>query len=107
MASSSPTPPPLRRLDDDHVRITSRERSPFYDEVSPPRRRDGDARNTIAVPAGGWVVVRFQANNPGVWLMHCHMDIHVPWGLSMAFVVENGPTSSTTLPPPPGDLPKC
>ncbi|KAI8013273.1 Laccase-8 [Camellia lanceoleosa] len=64
------------------------------------------ARNTIVVPAGGWIVVRFQANNPGVWLMHCHMDIHIPWGLSMAFAVENEPTPSTTLPPPPRDLPK-
>jgi len=25
-------------------------------------------RNTIAVPAGGWAVVRFQANNPGACL---------------------------------------
>ncbi|CAI9760810.1 unnamed protein product [Fraxinus pennsylvanica] len=64
-------------------------------------------RNTIGVPVGGWAVVRFRANNPGVWLMHCHLDVHLPWGLATAFVVENGPTPSTTLPPPPPDLPKC
>ncbi|KAJ1419851.1 Multicopper oxidase, type 1 [Sesbania bispinosa] len=64
-------------------------------------------RNTIAVPAGGWAVVRFQANNPGVWFVHCHVEDHVPWGLDMAFEVENGPTPSTSLPPPPADLPKC
>ncbi|KAL2481616.1 Laccase-7 [Abeliophyllum distichum] len=64
-------------------------------------------RNTIAVPVGGWAVVRFRANNPGVWLMHCHLDVHLPWGLATAFVVENGPTPSTSLPPPPPDLPKC
>ncbi|XP_068669434.1 laccase-7-like [Aristolochia californica] len=64
-------------------------------------------RNTIAVPVGGWAVVRFQANNPGVWLMHCHMDLHLQWGLATAFVVENGPTASSTLPPPPSDLPRC
>lgn len=39
--------------------------------------------------------------------MHCHLDVHLPWGLATAFVVENGPTLSTTLPPPPPDLPKC
>ncbi|KAG6603610.1 Laccase-1, partial [Cucurbita argyrosperma subsp. sororia] len=44
---------------------------------------------------------------PGVWLMHCHLDVHVPWGLAMGFEVENGPTPSTWLPPPPHDLPKC
>ncbi|KAM3363329.1 laccase-7-like isoform X2 [Capsicum galapagoense] len=64
-------------------------------------------RNTIAVPVGGWAVVRFRANNPGVWLMHCHLEVHLPWGLATAFVVENGPTPSTKLPPPPPDLPKC
>ncbi|XP_049405802.1 laccase-7-like [Solanum stenotomum] len=64
-------------------------------------------RNTIAVPVGGWAVVRFRANNPGVWLMHCHLDVHLPWGLATAFVVENGLTPSTKLPPPPQDLPKC
>ncbi|KAI3952398.1 hypothetical protein MKX01_005265 [Papaver californicum] len=64
-------------------------------------------RNTIAVPTGGWAVIRFRANNPGVWMMHCHLDVHMPLGLAMAFVVENGPTRSTRLPPPPADLPRC
>lgn len=64
-------------------------------------------RNTIAVPVGGWAVIRFQANNPGIWLVHCHLDVHLPWGLAMAFEVENGPTISSILPPPPVDLPQC
>ncbi|WVZ08333.1 hypothetical protein V8G54_021679 [Vigna mungo] len=64
-------------------------------------------RNTIAVPVGGWAVIRFQANNPGVWFVHCHVEDHVPWGLDMAFEVDNGPTSSTSLPQPPYDLPIC
>ncbi|XP_027351306.1 laccase-7-like [Abrus precatorius] len=64
-------------------------------------------RNTIGVPAGGWAVIRFRANNPGVWFTHCHVDDHMQWGLDMAFEVENGPTPSTSLPPPPTDLPKC
>ncbi|GMN47806.1 hypothetical protein TIFTF001_016970 [Ficus carica] len=64
-------------------------------------------RNTIAVPTGGWAVIRFQANNPGIWLVHCHLDVHLPVGMSMAFEVENGPNPSSTLPPPPSDLPKC
>ncbi|KAK4748230.1 hypothetical protein SAY87_014816 [Trapa incisa] len=64
-------------------------------------------RNTIGVPVGGWAVIRFQANNPGVWMFHCHLDVHLPWGLATVFVVEDGPTPSSTLPPPPADLPKC
>ncbi|XP_026424311.1 laccase-7-like [Papaver somniferum] len=68
---------------------------------------DPQERNTIGVPAGGWAVVRFRANNAGVWFMHCHLDVHMPWGLGTAFVVENGPTAATSLRPPPSDLPKC
>ncbi|KAL4347625.1 hypothetical protein GQ457_17G006940 [Hibiscus cannabinus] len=64
-------------------------------------------RNTVAVPFGGWAVIRFVANNPGVWFMHCHIEAHVPMGMATAFVVENGPTPETTLPPPPADLPTC
>ncbi|KAK1271268.1 Laccase-24 [Acorus gramineus] len=68
---------------------------------------DPQVRNTIAVPTGGWAVIRFVTNNPGVWLVHCHLDVHLPWGLAMAFEVEDGPTIESKLPPPPVDLPRC
>ncbi|KAM0948345.1 putative laccase [Dioscorea sansibarensis] len=64
-------------------------------------------RNTIAVPPGGWAVIRFTANNPGIWLVHCHLDVHLPIGLAMALEVENGPTPNSKLPPPPPDFPTC
>ncbi|GLU02261.1 hypothetical protein SLE2022_195160 [Rubroshorea leprosula] len=64
-------------------------------------------RNTIGVPAGGWTAIRFRADNPGVWFMHCHLEIHTTWGLKMAFVVDNGKGPNESLLPPPSDLPKC
>ncbi|XP_050244372.1 laccase-7-like [Quercus robur] len=79
-----------------------------YDSENDPRKFNfvnPQMRNTIAVPTGGWTVIRFTANNPGVWMVHCHLDVHLSLGLGMAFEVENGPYS--TLPPPPNDLPKC
>ncbi|RZC56482.1 hypothetical protein C5167_015342 [Papaver somniferum] len=63
--------------------------------------------NTIGVPVGGWAAIRFIADNPGVWFMHCHLEIHMSWGLSMAFIVKNGKGEMQTLPPPPGDMPTC
>nr|GMD67087.1 laccase-3-like [Ipomoea batatas] len=68
---------------------------------------DPPVRNTIDVPVGGWAVIRFFADNPGVWLMHCHIDSHLAWGLAMAFIVENGQGESQTVEPPPLDLPRC
>ncbi|KAL9153139.1 hypothetical protein ABFS82_10G030500 [Erythranthe guttata] len=64
-------------------------------------------RNTVGVPSGGWVAIRFLTDNPGVWFMHCHFDVHTSWGLRMAWIVLDGPLPSQQLPPPPFDLPKC
>ncbi|XP_040991038.1 laccase-17-like [Juglans microcarpa x Juglans regia] len=64
-------------------------------------------RNTVGVPSGGWVAIRFQADNPGVWFMHCHLEIHTSWGLKMGWVVLDGKLPNQKLLPPPADLPKC
>ncbi|CDP14064.1 unnamed protein product [Coffea canephora] len=64
-------------------------------------------RNTISVPTGGWTVIRFRADNPGIWFMHCHLEVHTTWGLKMAFLVENGNGPNESILPPPTDLPKC
>ncbi|EYU20068.1 hypothetical protein MIMGU_mgv1a020620mg [Erythranthe guttata] len=72
-----------------------------FNLVDPPQR------NTASVPVGGWTVIRFVADNPGVWLMHCHLDAHITWGLAMAFLVENGLGELQKIEPPPADLPLC
>ncbi|KAL6905987.1 hypothetical protein ACP4OV_003588 [Aristida adscensionis] len=68
---------------------------------------DPPMRNTVGVPVNGWAVIRFVADNPGVWLMHCHLDVHITWGLAMAFLVEDGVGVLESLEAPPPDLPLC
>ncbi|KAK6158904.1 hypothetical protein DH2020_006218 [Rehmannia glutinosa] len=63
--------------------------------------------NTIGVPVGGWAAIRFTADNPGAWFMHCHLEIHLSWGLSVVFIVKNGQGPLETLPHPPADYPRC
>ncbi|KAL8140613.1 hypothetical protein V2J09_006634 [Rumex salicifolius] len=72
-----------------------------YNLVDPPER------NTVGVPTGGWTAIRFRADNPGVWFLHCHLELHTMWGLKTAFVVENGRTPEESILPPPKDLPQC
>ncbi|KAM1553032.1 hypothetical protein PS1_005807 [Malus domestica] len=72
-----------------------------FNLIDPPQR------NTIGTPPGGWVAIRFKADNPGVWLMHCHLDSHLFLGLAMAFLVENGIGPLQSVIPPPPDLPRC
>ncbi|CAN4080688.1 unnamed protein product [Withania somnifera] len=64
-------------------------------------------RNTVGVPYSGWVAIRFLADNPGVWFMHCHLEVHTSWGLKMAWLVLDGKLPNQKLPLPPMDLPKC
>ncbi len=33
-------------------------------------------RDTAHLPEAGWMALRFVADNPGVWLLHCHMNSH-------------------------------
>ena len=55
-------------------------------------------RDTVSIPAAiadldgnivqpGWVRIRFIANNPGVWLFHCHIEWHMDAGL-VAVMIE-------------------
>ncbi|XP_020188127.1 laccase-4 [Aegilops tauschii subsp. strangulata] len=81
-----------------------------YDAVNDPAKFnlvDPVERNTVGVPAGGWVAIRFLADNPGVWFMHCHLEVHTTWGLRMAWQVQDGSKPSQKLLPPPSDMPKC
>ncbi|PYI00842.1 multicopper oxidase [Aspergillus sclerotiicarbonarius CBS 121057] len=43
-------------------------------------------RDTMVVNPGGSLVLRFRADNPGVWLFHCHMEWHAYSGLVVTFV---------------------
>ncbi|CAN6326302.1 unnamed protein product [Urochloa humidicola] len=72
-----------------------------YNLVNPP------LKNTVVVPNLGWVAVRFVTDNPGVWYFHCHYEFHLSMGMTAVFIVEDGPTVNTSLPPPPADFPSC
>ncbi|KAJ4299020.1 hypothetical protein N0V90_004264 [Kalmusia sp. IMI 367209] len=43
-------------------------------------------RNNIVIPPNGWFLVRFRADNPGVWFMHCHIDLHLVGGMAAVMV---------------------
>ncbi|KAK3689317.1 laccase [Podospora appendiculata] len=48
---------------------------------SNPLRRD-----VAMLPAKGWMLIAFKSDNPGSWLMHCHIAWHVSGGLSVDFL---------------------
>lgn len=42
-------------------------------------------KNTVPVHPYGWTALRFRADNPGVWLFHCHIDSHFFMGMGVVF----------------------
>jgi laccase len=34
-------------------------------------------RDSAHLPEAGWLAIRFVADNPGVWLLHCHINSHL------------------------------
>ena len=46
-----------------------------------PTRRD-----TEMLPAAGWLVIAYPTDNPGAWLMHCHIAWHISQGLGVQFL---------------------
>ena len=54
-------------------------------------------KDTINVPAGGYVVIEFRADNPGYWFLHCHIDSHLINGMGAVIRELKG---YQNLPPP-------
>ena len=75
--------------------ISCTDKSTFCNHVgwSNPEHRHGNISNanlvnpvlkdTIIVPVGGYVTVRFLSDNPGWWIMHCHIENHQADGMQL------------------------
>ena len=44
-------------------------------------------KDSVYVPAQGYVVLRIKADNPGIWFFHCHVLWHSAAGMAMAIQV--------------------
>lgn len=44
-------------------------------------------RDTVYVPKRGYTVVRFKADNPGIWMLHCHILWHQASGMVMGLQI--------------------
>ena len=44
---------------------------------------DAPRRDVVLLPANGYIVIAFYTDNPGAWLMHCHIAWHTTEGLAV------------------------
>lgn len=68
---------------------------PVPDDQSPVAFNESDhadypehpmVRDTVYVNAQSNIVMRFKADNPGVWFFHCHIEWHLDQGLAIVLV---------------------
>ncbi|KAI8981945.1 Cupredoxin [Mycotypha africana] len=67
---------------------------------NPPRR------DTLRVADGGFSIIRFRADNPGVWIFHCHIDWHLESGLA-ALMIEAPDVVQNTMKLPQAFMDVC
>jgi len=59
-------------------------------------------RDTVIVPAMGQTMIRVKFNNPGPWVAHCHIDLHLVAGMALVFNVgepSEWPAPNAEFPP--------
>lgn len=59
--------------------------------LSNPPRRD-----TAMLPASGYLVLGFETDNPGAWLMHCHIGWHTSEGFALQFIERSDEIAALT-----------
>ncbi|KAK5129223.1 hypothetical protein LTR08_003747 [Meristemomyces frigidus] len=63
--------------------------APTLNTVNPPRR------DVTMLPASGYTVLAWQADNPGAWLLHCHIGWHTEEGFALQFVERYSEIAAT------------
>ncbi|KAK2158374.1 hypothetical protein NP493_1804g00021 [Ridgeia piscesae] len=69
---------------------------PALNLVDPP------VRDVVIVPAGGYTVIRFRSTNPGFWIFHCHLEMHIMEGMGLVLRV-----GEDRVPQLPRHFPTC
>lgn len=47
---------------------------------------DPPYRDTANVPPSGWQAIRYVTDNPGAWILHCHIQWHIVSGMALVLV---------------------
>lgn len=61
----------------------------------------------VVIPPLGYLVLRFKADNPGVWFFHCHIDFHHVGGMNAVFIESPDILQRQQLTVPPSGIRLC
>jgi hypothetical protein len=55
--------------------------TPVFNLYNPLRK------DTVSVPRRGYTVIRFRPDNEGLWMLHCHVLVHLGSGMAMGLQI--------------------
>lgn len=55
-------------------------------------------RDTALLPGGGHLALAFKTDNPGAWMLHCHIGWHLMQGFAVQFLERGGDVRRLLLP---------
>jgi hypothetical protein len=58
----------------------------FDNETFVPKIKDAPRRDVAMLPGGGYLMIAFLTDNPGAWLLHCHIGWHASQGFALTFL---------------------
>ncbi|KAF2729978.1 hypothetical protein EJ04DRAFT_501328 [Polyplosphaeria fusca] len=87
---------PIHLHGHDFAILQQQQNAKFPDKINlkkdnPPRR------DVVLLPTNGYVVIAFKTDNPGAWLVHCHIAKHASFGLAMQ-IMERQPEAQRIWP---------
>lgn len=88
--SPVPLPHPIHLHGHDSL-VLAQGTGPYSDDVAlkldnPPRRDTAIMPFNPETGEGGYLVIAFETDNPGAWLMHCHIGWHVSMGFALQII---------------------
>lgn len=67
--------------------------------INPPRR------DVVLLPEDGFIIIAFKSDNPGTWLLHCHIAFHASEGLALQ-ILERQPEANSMFNSPSSPITK-
>ncbi|KAK0508592.1 hypothetical protein JMJ35_008868 [Cladonia borealis] len=79
--------------------ILKQSKTPYWTGVLADMNFDNPPRRDVALlPAGGYLIIAFKAENPGSWLLHCHIAWHASSGLALQIMEREADIGGTITP---------
>ncbi|KAK4161874.1 laccase-2 [Cladorrhinum sp. PSN259] len=66
--------------------VLAAETGMFNGDTSTFNTQNPSRRDVATLPGNGYLAIAFMLDNPGAWLVHCHIAWHASQGLSLEFV---------------------